>query len=51
MNVNYVSNPSINGRVWFVWNMYSWPAGVVFTGTMEECGQVSDALNADRWAR
>jgi hypothetical protein len=47
MLVHYTSNPSRDGVNWFVWNMYG-TEHPVFVGSMEECGMVADALNANR---
>jgi len=42
---NFVSNPSENTDLWFVWDMYDAMRSVVFLGSMEECGAVAGALN------
>jgi len=46
--VHFTASPSDdreNGK-WFVWDAYCpLPPAPVFTGAMEECGAVADALN------
>ena len=47
MGDNWVANPSTVEGVWFVWNMTVDLPVPRFFGTMEECGLVADALNAE----
>ena len=47
---HFVSNPSTCLPVWYVWDARSWPPKPIYTGTMEECGQVAAGLNANHQA-
>lgn len=50
----YTSNPTSLSGAWIVWDVSAGlsesgsPRRIVFTGTMEECGLVADAMSARR---